>query len=159
MDIKFTDKINKETVGMMNLIIYSVTKKEIQSQSIERINKSISVLRENLKNSCGKLMVIFDGYNQDSREIYEIDEIRNYVSKLFNNNQDLFYYLTNISQNSKLMLACMGDIKQIKRKDSSIVSLAYKPSQIIEKKVIAGVLECVNGDIEQTIRILKNLFL
>ena len=40
-------------------------------------------------------MITFDGYDKDKREVYEIEEIRKYVKKVFGNRM----YISGISSN------------------------------------------------------------
>ena len=46
-------------------------------------NLILENLRKNTTKSKKKLMITFDGYDNDKREVYEIDEIRKYVKKVF----------------------------------------------------------------------------
>ncbi len=149
---------DKNLFGNFDLILHSVTKEEIIKQDIKRINEYINKLRSDLVNSCGKMMITFDGYDNDTREIYEIEEIRKYISKLFNQNKDLFYYITTIEQNNKLILTCLSNFRQIKLENCDIVTLEIETEVSLKKQIIQGVLSCANNNIEHTNKVLENLF-
>lgn len=152
------NKKDKSIFNNLDLILHSVTKEEIITQDIKRINEYLRRLRANLLNSCGKMMITFDGYDNDAREVYEIEEIRNYVKKLFNKNKDLFYYITTIDQNNKLILACLSNFRQIKIENCDIVTLEIETKVSLRKQIIQGVLSCENNNIMNTNKVLENLF-
>ena len=103
-------------MNFFDFIIHSVTKKEVLKKDIFALNQILKSLRDDLTKSYGKAMIIFDGYDNDQREIYEIQEIREYVKKLFDENNDLFYFITKIGSLNKVILACTSDFQQIKTK-------------------------------------------
>ena len=103
-------------MNFFDFIIHSVTKKEVLKKDIFALNRILKSLRDDLTKSYGKTMIIFDGYDNDQREIYEIQEIREYVKKLFDENNDLFYFITKIGSLNKVILACISDFQQIKTK-------------------------------------------
>ena len=110
-----TDNLYSD-MNFFDFIIHSVTKKEVLKKDIFALNQILKSLRKDLIKSYGKAMIIFDGYDNDQREIYEIQEIREYVKKLFNENNDLFYFITKIGSLNKVILACISDFQQIKTK-------------------------------------------
>ena len=103
-------------MNFFDFIIHSVTKKEVLKKDIFALNQILKSLRDDLTKSYGKAMIIFDGYDNDQREIYEIQEIREYVKKLFDENNDLFYFITKMGSLNKVILACISDFQQIKTK-------------------------------------------
>ena len=161
MSVIFSNNINIKMLECedINFIVYSVTKEEVVMKNTEGIDKCIETLRMNLDKSYNKLMITFDGYDYDSREIYEIEEIRNYVSKVFNKNNDIFYFITDFSQNNKILLACISDFKQIKERGSHIVNVQYKVDLELKDKILEGILVNVKDDTEKLNVILKKLFI
>lgn len=149
---------SSNSYGMFDLIVYSITKKEAMQQDIQRINRTIKTLRRELENSCGKLMITFDGYENDLREIYEIEEIRNYVSKVFNENKDLFYYVTAVDNNNSMLLACMSSCTKIRKERSKTITLGIIPDTILKNQIMHAVLRCVDNDIQKAKSILNTLF-
>lgn len=149
---------NNKNFGMFDLIFHSVTKKEIMKQDTKRINEYLEMLRKDLENSCSKLMITFDGYENDPREIYEIEEIRKYVSKLFSENKDLFYYITTMDNNNSMLLACMSDCTKIRQEGSKIITLGVMPDIILKNQITHAVMRCVNNDIQRAKVILDTLF-
>ena len=103
-------------MNFFDFIVHPVTKKEVLKKDIFALNQILQSLRDDLTKSYGKTMIIFDGYDNDQREIYEIQEIREYVKKLFDENNDLFYFITKIGSLNKVILACISDFQQIKTK-------------------------------------------
>ena len=102
-----------ENMSDLDLIFHSVSKENVVRQNIDTTNLILENLRKNTTKSKKKLMITFDGYDNDKREVYEIDEIRKYVKKVFEKNHDLFYYLTSLVNNDSIILACLGNLTNI----------------------------------------------
>ena len=96
-------------MNFFDLIIHSVNKSEVINKNTNTLNRVLKSLRKDLIKSYCKIMIIFDGYDNDQREIYEIKEIRDYVRKLFDENNDLFYFITKMGSLNKVILACISD--------------------------------------------------
>ena len=152
MNIKLNNNQNKF------LFLHKIAKEEIETQNIERINKVMKILRKDLKHTYNTLMIMFDGYNDDSREIYEIQEIRNYVRKTFNENKDLFYYLTDIDNNNKILLACMSDFKSIKKENDIMVKTQYNLDDELKKEIVRGIISCVKYDKDMLKKAIERTF-
>lgn len=100
-----------EKLGNAEVIGIKITKEEVLNIDIKRIEKVLAHLRKDIKNAQSKLSITFEEWD-DTRKIYEIEEIRNYVSKVFKENKDLFYFLTEENYNSNKILACISTIEK-----------------------------------------------
>lgn len=123
----------------IRLIEVEVSKEKVIAQDIEGINKALINLRKNIRKSQNKLKITFIGWNNDC-ELFERKEIRNYVSKLFNENKDLFYFLTEDDNNSKEILACIADFKAIRQEGKSIVIQDFKVPEKITEEIIESII-------------------
>lgn len=139
-------------------IVYLISKEKILNKDTTNINMILKKLRKDVKNSCGKLAILFEGYDFDKREIYEIKEIREYVRNIFLENEDLFYYLTSFDRNCNVILACISDYEQIKTKDSIIVFVRNNSDIILKNKIIKGIITCCGSNLELVEEITKKLF-
>lgn len=139
-------------------IIYSISKENVISKDTTKINAILNILRKDVKNSCDKLAILFDGYDFDSREIYEITEIRQYVTKIFSENEDLFYYLTSLDHNNHVILSCISDFQKVKKEGAIMVRVKNIPNIILKDKIIQGIITCCNGNLQLVQEISKQLF-
>lgn len=77
-----------------SMVLLEITHKEILEMDFRRlIEAKNSFLETHKNNSSSRLYVTFDGYNDDPRELYEIEEVRKYILHAFCMNAELFYYL------------------------------------------------------------------
>ena len=152
---KFT--IN-ENLSDLDLIFHSVSKKKVISKDIETLNSVLAQLRANKEKSRRKLMITFDGYDNDKREVYEIEEIRKYVKKVFEKNHDLFYYLTSLANNDSILLACLGNLTNIRFDKYNKTMLKIDTPDEIRRKIINGVLDASKLNEKVAKEIIKNLF-
>lgn len=137
-----------ESVKNTDLIIHTVTKDEVINEDYTVINNIFKILFDAEKYSREKLMIVFDGYTNDKREIYMIPEIRRYVQHIFYEYESLFYFLTNIHNNNQMLLACLSGYNVTRRKDKVKLEI-IKNNSVIERMAI-GMLKqgCVNDDLE-----------
>lgn len=139
------------------IIVRVVTKEEIINKDIEDINVVLQEFRTNAKNSKGRLLIIYDGYNEDTREIFEIDEIRQFVSKLFKENNDLFYFLSDIQGNAVMTMACLGKVEQKKIYDSTHMSIELELEDEVRHDIMNGMISICDDDKEAK-KLVKELF-
>lgn len=110
----FDDYIrNVEDIKNAEIIFYSVSKRELVNEDYTRIKNNLKLLNSAEKYARGKMMITFDGFDNDKREIYEIPEIRKYVKNIWNEYNHIFYFLTPLANNRSIIFACLNDFKSI----------------------------------------------
>ena len=147
-----------ENLSELDLIFCSISRREIITEDIEKINEILTHLRVNASKSKQKLMITFEGYDNDQREVYEIKEIRKYVRKIFDYNQDLFYFITEIMTNNKILLACLGIPKYMKRVEDISVKLGYDIEDEIKRKIMYGIITASKFNERSANEIVEKLF-
>ena len=147
-----------ENMSDLDLIFHSVSKENVVRQNIDTTNLILENLRKNTTKSRRKLMITFDGYDNDKREVYEIDEIRKYVAKIFEKNYDLFYYLTSLDNNDSIILACIGNLMNIKYDNYNRIKLIIDTPDDIRTKIANGILTACKFNVKVAEEIVKKLF-
>ena len=106
--IKYSDEINNSIdVKNAELLIYTISKREIVDKDYKRILRSLETLKKVGKDAKRKLFLIIEGYNDDKREVYMIPEIREFIQYVYSKYKYLFYFLTCFDNNRSLILACL----------------------------------------------------
>ena len=143
-------------MNFFDLIIHSVNKSEVIHKDTNALNQILKSLRKDLIKSYCKRMIIFDGYDNDQREIYEIREIRDYVRKLFDENNDLFYFITKMGSLNKVILACISDFQQIKAIGREDVIVGYEVSKEVKGKILNALSMYPAKNVKELISYLFN---
>ena len=143
-------------MNFFDLIIHSVNKSEVIHKDTNALNQILKSLRKDLIKSYCKTMIIFDGYDNDQREIYEIREIRDYVRKLFDENNDLFYFITKMGSLNKVILACISDFQQIKTIGREDVIVGYEVSKEVKGKILNALSMYPAKNVKELISYLFN---
>ena len=143
-------------MNFFDLIIHSVNKSEVIHKDTNALNQILKSLRKDLIKSYCKTMIIFDGYDNDQREIYEIREIRDYVRKLFDENNDLFYFITKMGSLNKVILACISDFQQIKAIGREVVIVGYEVSKEVKGKILNALSMYPAKNVKELISYLFN---
>lgn len=140
--IKYDDEIkNVLQVKEANLFFFSVSKKEVISKDYKRIINSLEILKETGREAKRKLFLVFDGYNDDKREIYEIPEIRDFVKDIYNKYKYLFYFLTTLDNNRSIIYACINNLEIIHNNNNPIVKFRIILNKEIERETTNAMLE------------------
>jgi hypothetical protein len=108
---QFSSNLKMEQVIEGDLIFLSIDQSEVRNMDFRRIDQAMTVLIDAGIQSRGKLMLTFQGYENTTKEIYEIEEIRQYVKELFANQPSLFYFLTEVEANDQIILNCLLDLQ------------------------------------------------
>ena len=143
-------------MNFFDLIIHSVNKSEVINKNTNTLNRVLKSLRKDLIKSYCKIMIIFDGYDNDQREIYEIREIRDYVRKLFDENNDLFYFITKMGSLNKVILACISDFQQLKTIGREDVIVGYEVSKEVKRKILNALSMYPAKNVKELISYLFN---
>lgn len=101
-----------------------ISKKEIESLSLKYLYlflKRISKTREMAEKNKNKLDFFFDSYDNDPREVFEIEEVRLWVKKSIESGFPWFYILdlTESSNGMKILFYSYAEAKKVKLIDRS----------------------------------------
>lgn len=83
-----------------------VTRSEVENNNFTKITKVLKVFQNYPDLSCGRLFMTFKGYSNNLLEIYEIDEIRKYVQRVYKEETNLFFFLSPIAENNFTIMRC-----------------------------------------------------
>lgn len=127
---------NLEDIKKAEIIFYSVSKRELINEDYTRIKNNLKILNHAGKYARSKVMLTFDGFDNDKREIYEIPEIRKYVKNIWNKYKHIFYFLTPLDNNRAIIFACLNDFESIYKIGEKETKLHIMYDKDIKQKTI-----------------------
>lgn len=142
-------------------VIYDVSKKEIIKCNISKVVDLIN----HMENSMGfegcneKLNICFSGYDDDSREIFQIPEIRQYMLKLINTKPYCPYFLTTKDYTRAILMGCIGEVDIVKT-ENNVNSLKIKIPQDMSLIVISNIkklAELHNLDVDKIAKSMHDI--
>lgn len=133
-----------EQVKKADLLLYAVSKKEVESKDVKRLIDSLEILKQAGKDAKGKLLLTFNEYDNDEREIYMIPEIRSFVKILWEKYKYMFYFLTALDNNRAVIFACINDFEALQNKDIGMVKLQIIYNEDINLQIIVAMQEFGN---------------
>lgn len=134
------DDIPKSEYANRKDVILSIPRADVENKDFGWLNRHISHWESNPFRVRGKVMLTFDGYNDDPREIYQIQEIRDFVILLFTEHPNLLYFIHPKFIN--VILFCMLSFKAIPNNNPNKPdSLEFDYSDSQNKKLI-NILLC-----------------
>ena len=75
----------EQLIDLTDFLIISISKKEIESKKVNQIIGMLNRLLENKETIIyfrERVDIVVTGYDNDSRELWEIPEVRNYIVEL-----------------------------------------------------------------------------
>lgn len=141
-----------------DLIVYSIDKEDLIRKRYTNFERILKVLQNAGKKSREKLMITFDGYDNDDREIYLIPEVREFVKYFYDKCNYLFYFITHEAHNRGIIFACINDVKSYKENGKSEVTLEIVFNEAIVTKTINAILRygTSQNDLDETIKLLDS---
>ncbi|MFY9619729.1 MAG: chlororespiratory reduction 6 domain-containing protein [Pyrinomonadaceae bacterium] len=94
---------------MLDPIVILIAREEVESQDISRILSMLKTLLSNpetAKKHFEKIDIAFHGYDDDTRELFEIPEVRNSVFKLDEAFPYWFYFLSKNALGLQALVLC-----------------------------------------------------
>ncbi|NBI07620.1 hypothetical protein [Senegalia massiliensis] len=124
---EYNPEVSKEKI-FNDYIYLSISKNEVENEDFTKVDKVFKILDECRFRSRGKLTIGFEGYIREIEEVYEIEEIRNYVSTMFSKYPYMFYYITSEELNNAIILSCIADVRLIYKGEKKAIT-ELKPSE------------------------------
>lgn len=155
--LMFDDNLkNINEVKNADIIFFSVSKRELLNKDYTRIENNIKILNEAGKLAKEKMMLTFDGFDFDKREIYEIPEIREYVKNVWDKCKHIFYFLTALDNNRSIIFACLNNFECFSRIGDIRRQLHIIFDEEIKNETIDGMLKfgLKINDVEDVRRII-----
>lgn len=106
--------VTEDMINKNNLIMFNINREEVENNDYSRINHFIGLLEKAEKKAYGNTMLAFM-YDDDPREIYEIDEICLYMLNIFKKCPQLFYYLVPNAEVNLSLIYCLAGVKIISK--------------------------------------------
>lgn len=144
--IEYQWELNKQ-LKESEIILLNVSQKEVlnmDTSGLMTLLTKLTINDEIVKKSESKLSFFIDGYNNDSREIYEIPEVINWMKKVF---EDFKYW---------------GYFLDMRKDFINLTGLRMFIFCMCESKIINtnqnNTMKTIEYDIEQSLNIMEKLF-
>ncbi|KXG76726.1 hypothetical protein [Thermotalea metallivorans] len=132
----FDEKIPEIELTTGKFVEICITQDEVEKNDIRYITQIIQQLKELKTQARQKIKIVFSGWEEENKEIYEIEAIRKWMSNVFEEYPYMFYFLTNVDDHAKKILCCISDYEQITIEKNEIDRLAYdETTKIIRTEI------------------------
>lgn len=96
-----------------DLLVFNIEREDVEKKNYKPVKDFIKQLDRLGVRAFQAAAICFDGYDDDMRELSEIDEVRAYIRKLFNDHPHLFLYMSFKMDVPQYMIPCLGDFYSI----------------------------------------------
>ena len=98
-----------------NELLYIISRFEVERLYTDRIMNDFRPDEESLivKHSMGKVTFMIDGYNDDKREVWDIPEVRRFITKIHNDYPCWLYFSAFESNWLKVVFSCISENKSM----------------------------------------------
>lgn len=99
-------EVNRQDITMLGVDREAVERGHLQAylREFEKLAKKKSAFRS-------RIILTFNDYDFDPREVYQIQEIRKWTSRLLTNVPHLFYFLSSEGYCIRIFFLCLADTK------------------------------------------------
>lgn len=128
MDLSFKENISLEDMAHDDLVFATINKEQIEGLDYSTIAQYINELENSKDDPRHKLVLSFKGYEEVSGKIYEVSDIRRWMTGLVDEYPYIFYFLNpNYGVGTVLMAACIGDVQAVSE-ETGLDRNGYIPS-------------------------------
>jgi hypothetical protein len=130
-----------EKIKNHEIVVLNISKKEIESQDVSGFVKLLDKLtmdEDMINKTRGKITFLIDGYNDDSRELYQISEVKEWFKKVlptfkywsyFLNMEDYVHKIAGL----RVLQACLVDLTFVEKDvENEVFQLQFNYEQSIE---------------------------
>jgi hypothetical protein len=110
-----------EIVGVLDfssarrpIVWVSIPKFHVEDLDYTYVVKAVDIVTRLGKRGRGSLIMSFAGYGDVPDEIYEIDEIRDYVAVMLEKFPHIFYMLNPFNGSARMLFLCLCDVVAVK---------------------------------------------
>lgn len=100
--------VENTEIGAEDVIVLGIPREAVERGHIERYLREFE--RVGKRKFMRRILVSFDGYDYDPREVYEVPEIRKWMARLLTNVPHLFYFMSAENGNLRTVYSCVAPI-------------------------------------------------
>lgn len=107
-NMEVVQSIEDVDIGPKDIYILRIDRGAIERGHVESYLREFEKLGR--KKMRGRVIVSFQGYDSDPREIYQIPEVRKWVARIIKHVPHLFYFLSSEGYDIRLVFFCIANI-------------------------------------------------
>lgn len=116
--------------------VLNVSREDVEKGRLESYLREFKKYEK--KRLRGKIIIIFNGYEQDRREVYQVREITNWVDRLLKNVPHLFYFLSRDNYAMRIAFFCLSEV--VGRSGMEVSITKEQGRRLIEKVTKSAVV-------------------
>lgn len=117
-------------VTAADVLILGVAREDVIKGRVERYVREFE--RFGRRKNMSQVRILFDGWEHDPREVYQIREITNWAARLLKNVPHLFYFLAPEDYAMRVFFMCIVDVKS---RAGDKVSISKEEGKALIEKV------------------------
>lgn len=109
-DFKYNEIMKAINNGQKPLVMFPIERDEIEEMKFKRLDdlfKTLNRVGKHLRGSCG---ITVSGYDDVTDELFEIEDVRKFVAKMFRRYPYMLYYMSRELEVDRWMLSSWADI-------------------------------------------------
>jgi hypothetical protein len=97
-------------------VILMFSRRQVETCDVDEpleLLRSLTADRQTAIDSCGRISLVVDGYNDDPRELFEVPEVRAYIKRLDQEWRHWFFFLSQADESIKLLESCLCETIEV----------------------------------------------
>jgi hypothetical protein len=116
--------------------VLNVSREDVEKGRLESYLREFKKFEK--KRLRGNITIIFQGYEQDRREVYQVREITNWIDRLLKNVPHLFYFLSRDNYAMRIAFFCLSEV--VGRSGMEVSITKEQGRRLIEKVTKSAVI-------------------
>lgn len=118
-------------------IIIEIKKHDIEKKRFQQVEDLFNTLKSDHDRYFQTLHFVFDGYNHDPREIFEIEAIRQWTLELIKKYPEVLFFMEYEQRGFQNIILCIGVVeKQVELGKETLLHVSLEPE--LYKGIMAG---------------------
>lgn len=106
-----TDMLNLLNIQAkaINMEYLFITKEDVLNKNLKVAERFFKKIDKKWDKFNERVFIVFDGWDNDNRELYEINEVREYVQLMVSKQPHLLFYLSQLTETLQIVLSCLSN--------------------------------------------------
>lgn len=140
-DFFMGDIQNPSIIKKLDLYFFAVSKEEVLRKDYKRVIEIFEIFKKAGKHGKNKLLLNIDGYNDDSRELYMIPEVRDFIQGIWKECKFFLYFVSDIGGTRDVFVACLNEYISHRYVNMNEISLEVNYNKLVMQETVKAIIK------------------
>ncbi|MFW5434374.1 hypothetical protein [Paenibacillus apiarius] len=129
---EITESFEGTEISPHDVVMLGVDREAVERGHLQSYLREFEKLSKKKGEFRSRIIMSYNGYDFDPREVYQIPEVRKWASRLLTNVPHLFYFISKEAYSIRVIFLCLAETE---RRVGEQVALAKEPARRLIEKI------------------------